>query len=303
VNLEGLTEKRRGKKSLWYENDDGEIVAKRCSKCSKIKSLIDYGNHARCLGGRNSECKMCVEKYKDANRAKAAETSRNWRKNNPDRYKAYVESAREVRKEYGRNWRKANKDYNRKYYEENKDSYRQRARNYYEDNKTERKEYRRTYYEENKERCKLSSRTWAIDNSDKKSLYSNRYRARKKGLPNTLTSEQYAKTLEYFGNACAITGRTDSIEKEHAIPLSVGHGGTTFENCYPMANGLNQSKCNSNIFEWFEANRQRFKLEQWRFDSLIEWLGKANGMTVEEYRDYVYECHANPNVIDDAKAN
>jgi hypothetical protein len=159
---------------------------------------------------------------------------------------------------------------------------------------------KRKWYEGNKEKQAMYSMNWAQNNPEKVTIIKQRRRARKVALPDTLTTEQYTITLEYFGNSCALTGRTDNLEQEHALPISIGHGGTTFGNCYPMASGLNQSKGNKNIFEWFEANRQRFNLEQERFDRLIEWLGKANGMTVEEYRDYVYECHANPNAIDDA---
>lgn len=136
-----------------------------------------------------------------------------------------------------------------------------------------------------------------------RSLIMQRRYARKRALPDDLTLEQYEETLSHFSYGCALTGQHNDIEQEHAIPLSIGHGGTTFGNCYPMASGLNQSKNNANIFEWFETNSQRFNLEQSRFDRLIEWLGKANGMTVEEYRDYVYWCHANPRSIDELKAN
>jgi hypothetical protein len=133
-------------------------------------------------------------------------------------------------------------------------------------------------------------------------VHLNKRRARKVNLPDTLTVEEYEIALEYFGRSCALTGQTVDLEQEHAIPISIGHGGTAFENCYPMANGLNQSKNNNNIFEWFEANRQRFELSQERFDKLIAWLASANAMTIEEYRDHVYWCHANPRTIDELEA-
>jgi hypothetical protein len=246
MNLEGLTEKRRGKSTLWYENKYGEIVAKRCTKCGVVKSLDDYSKHKDKLGGRHSACKICQGKHYRRNRERKLESNRNWRINNKDKVIQYREKNKERRAELCRKWSEANRS--------------------------------------------------------KKALIQQRRRARKNALPNTLTPEQYEYTLGYFGNACALTGCTESVEIEHAIPIYVGYGGTTYENCYPMLSKLNQSKFNHNIFEWFGANRQRFELEQWRFDRLIEWLGKANGMTVEEYRDYVYECHANPNAIDEEVA-
>lgn len=173
---------------------------------------------------------------------------------------------------------------------------------YREENKEYQVEYKRNWRELNKEHNANNKRNWRLSNPEKRSLSQQRRRARKAKLEDTLTTAKYAITLEHFGNACAVTGRTENLEQEHAIPLSIGHGGTTFENCYPMVNGLNQSKYNHNIFEWFEANRQRFELSQERFDKLITWLASANAMTTEEYRDYVYWCHANPR-SDDENAN
>lgn len=138
------------------------------------------------------------------------------------------------------------------------------------------------------------------ENPDFMKVHSNNRRARKTSLPDTLILEEYRqKTLLHFENGCALTGRKNKVSLDHAIPIAVGHGGTTLENCYPLDRSLNSSKNDSNIFEWFEANRQRFELSQERFDNLIAWLASANAMTVAEYRDYVYWCHANPRSIDE----
>jgi hypothetical protein len=237
--------------SLWYENEKGEVVAKRCSKCPKIKLIEEYHKHSEGVGGRNSCCKSC----KSTN-------SRNYRQNNREKIV----------------------ELERKYREENRVKFLEKNRNYYENN--------REKYAEN-------NRNYRKNNLDKRRIYELRRRARINGLPDTLAAEQYEKTLQYFNYTCALTGQTVNLEREHAIPIAVGHGGTTFENMYPMVNGLNQSKNDSNIFEWFEANRQRFELSQERFDRLIGWLASANAMTVEEYRDYVYWCHANPRTVDE----
>jgi hypothetical protein len=194
------------------------------------------------------------------------------------------------------------KDCGSEYREKNKERKSETTHKWYEANKEHDNEKKRKWRKENKEYCAEYLSNWRRDNHDKAIVLQQRRRACKYSLPSTLTSEQYLKTMVYFDNACALTGLTENIEKEHAIPLSIGHGGTTFGNCYPMVNGLNQSKGTKNIFEWFNANQQRFNLEQWRFDRLIDWLASANAMSVEEYRAYVYECHANPNVTDEADA-
>jgi hypothetical protein len=288
MNLEGLTEKRNRMGTIYYENNVGEIVRKHCSKCGDIKKLEDFSKHKSGLGGRNSECKECNSKR-----------LKKWYKENPDYLSNYYKDNRESQLEKNREWREANKEYRTEYrrnwYEENTEY----VREYCEQNRDKRNEYGREWYERNRETKAEYRRKWQCENPEKLKIYSNRRRARKAALANDLTPEQYAITLDYFGNACALTGCNINIEMEHALPLVIGHGGTTFGNCYPMANGLNQSKGNKNIFEWFEANRQRFNLEQERFDRLIEWLGKANGMTVDEYREYVYWCHANPREVDE----
>ena len=149
----------------------------------------------------------------------------------------------------------------------------------------------------------LKNRKWQMENKAKVNINASRRRARKYSLPDTLTFEEYSKTLDYFGNSCALTGSTEDLTKEHAIPIAIGHGGTVFENCYPLRSDLNSSKNDNNIFEWFEANRQRFELSQERFDNLIAYIASANAMTVEEYRDHVYWCHANPRNINELEAN
>jgi predicted transposase YbfD/YdcC len=227
-------EKKRRKKTIWYENDEGEIIAKVCVKCGYAKLFEEFPKHNTGLGGREASCKSCK-----------AEATRNWYKDN-----------RETALENDLKYNEMNKDVRRK---------------------------------------------WQKANTERTSLAYQRRRARKAVLPDTLTIEDYAKTLEYFGNACALTGQKENIEQEHAIPISIGRGGTTFENCYPMHKRLNLSKFNHNIFEWFKVNRQRFELSQERFDNLIAYLASANAMTVEEYRDYVYWCHANPRSIDEIK--
>ncbi|MGM0904201.1 MAG: hypothetical protein ACQEXB_24245 [Bacillota bacterium] len=155
------------------------------------------------------------------------------------------------------------------------------------------------YYRETIKAC---GKRWAKNNKDKVAGYVKRaYHvrlARRRGLADDFTSNDLERTLCAFNNSCVLTGHIDT-HLDHVIPLSIGHGGTTYGNMIPLRSDLNLSKNNKNIFEWFEANRQRFELSQERFDNLIAWLASANAMSVEEYRDYVYFCHANPRNIDE----
>jgi hypothetical protein len=133
---------------------------------------------------------------------------------------------------------------------------------------------------------------WQRNNPDKVKMREQRRRALKKGLPYTITDEQYESTIEYFGG-CALTGATTNLNCDHVIPLATGHGGTIHENMIPLRNDLNKSKSDANLFEWFERNKQRLNLEQRRFDLLIEWLASVNEMTTDKYRSFVNECFEN----------
>lgn len=66
-------------------------------------------------------------------------------------------------------------------------------------------------------------------------------RARRAGLPATLTIEQWFYTLEFFGGFCAYCQRKPGIILEHFIPLSLG-GGTTSDNCIPSCYSCNARK-------------------------------------------------------------
>jgi hypothetical protein len=271
------------------------VVGKECTQCSEWKELDEYWKDKSCLGGRKSACKDCKKDYIQRNKEHYSEIKRKSYEANKDKI---LESHRKYRKQN----KEAISEQGRKYYEQNKEAHAERSRKNYLANRENVLKRTRQYYEDNKERHAELVQKWRKENKERDSLIRHRRLARKKALPDTLTVEEYSITLDYFGNSCALTGRTEVIEKEHAIPLSVGHGGTTFGNCYPMSGGLNQSKADSNIFEWFNVNRQRFELSQERFDKLIDYLASANAMTVEEYRDYVYWCHANPRNIDELEA-
>lgn len=265
VKLEGLTEKRNRKGTVYYQNELAEILAKMCSNCGEIKSLEEYPKEKAKLGGRSSACKKCNNKRNSK-----------WREENPEYMPTWYEENREHKSELDKKWRENNRD---------------RAL-----------EFCRNWYVENRERDAERGRKWRKENWDKVILSAQRRRARKATLPDNLTNEQMSIILANFSGGCALSGEEIDIHWDHVIPLATGFGGTTFANMIPLRSDLNVSKYDKNIFEWFEANMQRFELSQERFDNLIAWLASANAMTVGEYRDYVYWCHANTRNIDEMEA-
>jgi len=130
-------------------------------------------------------------------------------------------------------------------------------------------------------------------NNPKRKEWVQRRRALKKKLPN----------LSYdLGNFCLITG-SGKIAHEHFIPLGIGHGGTYQGNMIPFDFDLNNKKLDNHPFTWFEANRQRFNLDQSRFDAVVADLAAQNGLTPDEYRQYVDWCFDNKRSLDDIIAD
>jgi hypothetical protein len=181
-----------------------------------------------------------------------------------------------------------------KYREEN----RSRLEKHREENREKISEYMAKYRKENKSKIYEREVKYRKENPDKNFIKAHRRLARKLALPDDLTSEQKVAISIRFNDACALTGDSESVHFDHVIPLASGHGGTIYGNMIPLRADLNYSKNDSNIFEWFDINKNRLNLPQERFDTLIAYLAEINGMTVNEYCDYVYWCHANPRNID-----
>lgn len=114
----------------------------------------------------------------------------------------------------------------------------------------------------------------------------------KKLLPNTLTKEQWAGVLGEFHNTCALKENGKQITKEHFIPLSTGHGGTTIENIYPMEANLNVDKSGKNPFKWVKSQPQHIQ-HNFRH-KLVPYLAEINGMGVKEFEDYTNWCFEHP---------
>lgn len=184
----------------------------------------------------------------------------------------------------------------RKYYQANKDS----KIEYYQANKERIAEYRKSnlehireiqslYRQTNREVRNAKNRSYQRTITEKKKVYNQRRRARKRSLPDTLTLEQ----MNQLGTTCVLTGQ-ENVHLDHVIPLSIGHGGTVYENMIPLSAELNLSKNDSNVFEWAKHNHKRLGFTMNRFYKVMTDVASRNGMTLDEYRDYVYWCYENP---------
>jgi len=185
-----------------------------------------------------------------------------------------------------------------------------------ESNKEQLKEYSKVWREENKEYLQAYHKVWRTENPDKhkqsgtnwrknniervrKSSIRNSHnrKARISSLPNTLTVQDHTFIMSMYNNSCALTGKSD-VHLDHVIPLSIGHGGTTYENMLPLSSEVNLSKHNKNIFEWARKNHKKYGFTMEKFYEVMAEVATRNKMLLGDYMDYVYECFENPREVE-----
>ncbi|HDR7733379.1 TPA: HNH endonuclease [Bacillus thuringiensis] len=135
------------------------------------------------------------------------------------------------------------------------------------------------------------------ENPDQGILRRHNYRARQQQLPAKLTLSDIIEMRMEQNSICLLAGSDESMVVDHFIPLSIGHGGSTFENCYYLHEHFNNTKGNKNPFEWIKL--QRGFVQRRFYSVLVPMLAARNEMTVKEFTEYVYWCFANPRTIED----
>ncbi|PFQ72453.1 hypothetical protein COK15_28360 [Bacillus cereus] len=263
---------------------NGEFVeAKECTKCGEVKALSEYHSDKRGLAGKRSPCKLCesVRKgdYYQENKEKIVEQARKYRQENKEKIVKYRQENKERISEQ-----------KTRYYQENKERIVEQKTRYYQENKERIMERKTRYYQENKERISEQKKRYRQENKHVSVVANQRRRARKRQLPDTLTVEQSKELLQ---RGCALTGSQDDIHRDHFIPLSWGYGGTVIENMIPLRGDLNISKKDANPFEWIKRKDIREQIDIDRWNATVKYLAELNGMTAQEYEEYVYWCEEN----------
>jgi hypothetical protein len=124
-----------------------------------------------------------------------------------------------------------------------------------------------------------------------------------KALPNTLTALEYAKTLEYFNYRCALTGEIKNVSQEHFIAVVTGHAGTTAANIIPLRQDLNASKHAVEPFYWFELAEDDHGLDVDKWNEILGYLAHMNGLSIEEYVEFVKWCYRNQRTAEQVEAD
>ncbi|UKS30223.1 hypothetical protein LOZ80_15285 [Paenibacillus sp. HWE-109] len=125
-----------------------------------------------------------------------------------------------------------------------------------------------------------------------------KYRTLKKCLTLQWSDEIRRDMKDMFGTLCALTQRISRLDDDHFIAIATGHGGTYLGNIIPLSQSVNCSKNDANPFEWI---RTRTDIDANRFADVVAYLADLNGLTFDEYRQFVDWCYANSRTIDEIK--
>lgn len=329
-----------------------ELVAKKCTRCGKIKVLDDFYNRKRGLGGKHSQCRDCMSTAESRKRRSRvvllydggvpleakmcwtcrlikpldmyASDDRGVGKRHKDCLECQIVKKEEaIRKSRGIesvlingknvDCKKCAKcgelkpltDYHKRSSTASGLSSRckvclnEKTRVWVKNNPQMHIQQMREYYKKNKDKVIQYIARWQRENYEKVKVIQHRRYARKLALPDTLTHTDLSNTLSTFNNSCALSSNID-IHLDHFVALSTGHVGTVYENMTPLSVTLNTSKGNKNPFEWIKS-REDIDID--RFNKVVAYLAELNGLTVDEYRQFVYWCYENPRTLEEIKSD
>lgn len=272
---------------------------KTCTKCGKeLPATAEYFyRKSSSKDGFMSICKACdrqkSKEWRDKNSGHCEKYRKKYYNENRDAILDQKKDYWITNQENIKNYREINKEaiqkyrtkYNQKYYKVKQDQILQQKKKYYISNKEKIKKYkennknrlsllRKNRYKLNRDRELQRTKLWRQNNKEKTRIYCQEYRAKKNGLPATLTVDQWNETKEYFNNRCVYCGKEKSLAQEHFVPLSKG-GEYTHNNIIPACRSCNSSKNNKDFFEWYP---QQPYYSKEREQKILDFLGYQQGI-------------------------
>lgn len=88
----------------------------------------------------------------------------------------------------------------------------------------------------------IPANEWQSRGEQSGKVHKNNARAKKQGLPATLTTVQWIETVSHYQWKCAICQTRPYQVLEHFIPLALGNKGTSADNCIPTCSMCNRIK-------------------------------------------------------------
>lgn len=111
----------------------------------------------------------------------------------------------------------------------------------YLDNKDRILAHNRAYSHANLDKIRVWAKEYRARTRGNKALAVERRRANKVGLPASLTTEEWGRTLAVFGKRCAYCDSTGVLQQDHFIPAASG-GGYEAGNIIPACPSCNKKK-------------------------------------------------------------
>jgi len=184
----------------------------------------------------------------------ARERTRRWREAHPAR---------------AEEWRKENPEYQSIWYQDNRQAHLERTKK---------------RYDADPDRKLATNKSWREKHPAETKSIGHRRRAKRRGLPASLTGDQWIQALEYFGYRCAICGRPQglwhTLAQDHWIPINYDgddNPGTVATNVIPLCHGLggcNNSKADKLPKEWLTqmyGGRKAKRLMR-KVQAYFEWI-------------------------------
>jgi hypothetical protein len=143
----------------------------------------------------------------------------------------------------------------------------------------------RLHRERNKDSVARAQRRFRADNPDKRMVHKQKRMARKVGLPDNFTAQDWQNCLNYFDGCCAACGRPPglfhTLAADHWIPLSSPDcTGTIPANIVPLCHGdlgCNNRKFNKDALTWLVESFGEKKGKQ-IFDKVQAYFSSLNSV-------------------------
>ena len=254
--------------------ESNEMHFKTCTKCGETLPATTEYFHKQKNGkyGLKSKCKKCIAEYHKNNRDKILEQKKQYYEDNKEKILEQRKQYRENNKDKTRQYRENNKDYYKQYYEDNKEKIREQKKQYYEDNRDKELERFKQWREANRYKVTEYKKQYYATPQGKVVAFNGNYRRRTKeqNQGNGITSEQWLDCMKFFNWKCAYSGQALSKgtrSLDHIKPLNRS-GEHEIWNVVPMDRGLNSSKNDKDLLEWYQE--QDFYSEE-RLQKIYEW--------------------------------
>ncbi len=220
----------------------GVAKKKECKKCKKVKLLEQFSERRDAKDGRRSLCRNCTkedgEKYRKVNKEKKAEYDRKY-------YIANRKQIKENTKKYSRINRKEILASRKRFRVANREKINKRNAQWKADNPDKMREFSRKYRQDNPEKGRAICR---------------RRRAMKRAVLECFGVEEAKFVRSFWGNRCAVCGKTQKEEGKRAMPIDHWH---------PLSKGNPLTMANAVLLCISHNGKKRTKEPEEIFDAEI----------------------------------